>query len=124
MNAMLGARDDLVRVGNIRTFQIERLSAGGITTVRALAESKLLTISWMATGTFDGFLTCAAAARVAAWRTACVRVVPTGSDAKSSSSVLEYYLQGHATSGPHGHLLAHYVAHAAGDAPVHLGCRV
>lgn len=53
VNRMLEMRDDLARVANIRTSQIGKLSAAGITTLRGLAESVLGLIPGMARGTFD-----------------------------------------------------------------------
>ena len=53
VKSMLDARDDFARVANIRTSQIEKLSAAAITTVQGLATSKLETVAGMAKGTFQ-----------------------------------------------------------------------
>jgi uncharacterized protein len=50
---LLEDRDDVSLVANIRTVQIEKLAAAGITTLHGLAESTLPTVLKMAKTTFD-----------------------------------------------------------------------
>jgi uncharacterized protein len=50
---MLEERDDVSRTANIRSSQVEKLAAAGITTMRGLAGSKRSSVPKMAPGTFQ-----------------------------------------------------------------------